>query len=201
MSASAAGEAVDQKRRSLLPAMVGGLIARFPHAARAAALVGVAFTIAAFCNAANPLGIRWFLSPDGRAGIPRVFEDRMPEVDAEEALEMWRSHQALFVDSRDAKDYQTNHIPGAISIPMREWNVAWPKTRHQLPRQATLLLYCYGGKCGLSTRMAKRLLELGYEKPVILEYGWKEWTEAGYPTVHPIEQKAKGLPRAESRGR
>jgi rhodanese-related sulfurtransferase len=167
------------------------LMARLPHAARAAALVGIAFVFAACSDAANPLGIRWVLSPDGRAGIPRVFENRLPEVRAKKALEMLRSHEATFVDARDAKDYQENHIPGAISIPMRQWNTAWPQMRHKVSRKATLLLYCYGGKCGLSTRMGKRLLELGYEKPIVLEYGWKEWAEARFPTVKPLPP-AKG---------
>jgi len=168
------------------------LVARFPHAARAAALVAVAFGLAAYTDAANPVGIRWLPSPDGRAGIPRVFENRLPEVGAKEALKMWKSRQALFIDARDAKDYRENHIPGSINIPMREWNTAWPKMRHEVPREATLVLYCYGGKCGLSTRMAKRLLELGYQRPMILEYGWKEWTEARYPTAYPEKRQAKG---------
>jgi len=178
-------------RRRVLLSWAGGLARRFPHVIRAAALVGIAFICAALTNAANPLGIRWTPSPDGRIGLPRVFEKRLPEVNARQALEMLRSGKAIFVDSRDAKDYQDNHIPGALNIPMREWNTAWPKMRHRLPKTRTLLLYCYGGKCGLSTRMAKRLLELGYQKPVILEYGWKEWTEARYPTVSPLPPEKK----------
>ncbi len=162
--------------------LTSSLIARFPHAARAVVLVAIAFLFAACTNAVNPLGIRWTLSPDGRMGLPRVFEDRLPEVNAPEALRMWKSGAAVFIDARDAEDYQEDHIPGAISLPMREWNTAWPKVRQHIPRDGTLLLYCYGGKCGLSTRMAKRLLELGYWHPVILEYGWQEWTEAGCPT-------------------
>jgi rhodanese-related sulfurtransferase len=52
-----------------------------------------------------------------------------------------------------------------------------------LPRDRTLVLYCYGKHCGLSTRQGKRLLELGYDKLMVLDYGWMAWTKAGYPTV------------------
>lgn len=172
--------------------MIRFLMKKAPHAARAAVLGLVALGVAAACNAANPLGIRWTLSPDGRPGIPRVFEDRLPEANAEEAFALIRSGKVIVIDSRDAKDYQENHIPGAINIPMREWHRAWPRVKHRIPKEATLLLYCYGAKCGLSTRMAKRLLELGYQRPLILERGWKEWVEAGYPTVRPVTSEAPG---------
>jgi rhodanese-related sulfurtransferase len=160
-----------------------GVLARFPHAARAGGLLAVALVVGAIFNAANPQGLRWRPSPDGRIGIPRVFESRLPQISAAQALALLKSGGAIFVDSRDTKDYQADHIPGAISLPMREWNQAWPKMRARLPRDAVLVLYCYGGECGLSTRMGKRLLELGYRRLLVLRRGFAEWTEAGYPTV------------------
>ena len=167
------------------------LLVRFPHAARAALLLCLAFAVAAAANLANPLGIRWTLSPDGRVGIPRIYEERLPEVSAKEALAMLKTHSAVFVDTRDAKDYKVDRIPGAINLPMRDWQNSWPKVRSQLPKGAYLLLYCYGGKCGLSTRAGKRLLELGYQHPIVLEYGWKEWQKAGYATEKTAKGRAK----------
>ena len=164
---------------------------RFPHAARAVLLVFLAVVLAAFANQLNPLGIPWELSAGGRVGIPRVYEGRLPEAPAKVALGMLQSGNVIFLDSREAKDYAKNHIPGAVSLPMRDWDNAWPKVAGRLPRQGSYLLYCYGAKCGLSTRQAKRMLELGYQHLTVLEYGWKEWTEAGYPT----EQHPEGKPR------
>jgi rhodanese-related sulfurtransferase len=164
---------------------------RFPHACRAALLVALALAIGAACNALNPLGIRWTRSPDGRVGIPRVFESRLHEIAAPEALKMLEAGDAIFVDSRDEKDYRKDHIPRAISIPMRQWARLEAGARKRLPRDAKLVLYCYGGACGLSTRMGKRLLELGYQHPIVLRRGWTEWTEAGYPTVQEPRRKPK----------
>ncbi len=165
-------------------------VRRFPHAARAAGLLVLALLLGAACNAANPLGIRWLPSPDGRVGLPRVFESRLPQIDAAQALALLQSGQAIFVDSRDQKDYQADHIPGAINIPQRKWVELWPDTRSQLPRDQTLVLYCYGGHCGLSTRQGKRLLQEGYENLLVLERGWEEWTEAGCPTQRRPQGKA-----------
>jgi rhodanese-related sulfurtransferase len=169
----------------------GQLVARFPHAARAGALVALALVVGASYNAANRLGLRWTPSPDGRIGVPRIYEHRLPEISAAEALQMLKARSAVFVDARDEKEYRADHIPGAINIPMRAWQAVWPKTQSQLPREASIVLYCYGGVCGLSTRMAKRLLELGYERPIVLRRGWAEWTEGHYPTVRRPAGKAR----------
>jgi len=166
-------------------------VTRFPHAARAAALVVFALLVGAAYNALNPMGIRWTQSPDARVGIPRVFESRLPEISAPEALKMLSARDAIFVDSRDEKDYRKGHIPSAINIPMRRWAELEPEALKRLPRDAKLVLYCYGGACGLSTRMGKRLLELGYQRPIVLRRGWAEWTEAGYATTQSQQRKPK----------
>lgn len=159
---------------------------RFPHAARAGALVATALLFAAAANLVHPLGIRWRPSADGRVGIPRAYESRLPQIGVEEALSHFHSGQALFVDSRDEEDFDEDHIPGAINVPMREWNVIWPEMQSQVPRDRLLVLYCYGGHCGLSTRQGKRLIAKGYDRLLVIDHGWEGWTKAGYPTErHP----------------
>jgi len=147
-------------------------------------LVTIAVIAAAAHNALSPLGIRWTLSPDGRVGIPQVFESRLPQVSAADALRISEDNETIFIDVRDEKDYREAHIPGAINLPMREWSQLEAEVQRRLPKDARLVLYCYGGDCGLSTRMGKRLLELGYQHPIVLRRGWVEWKEAGYATVH-----------------
>lgn len=168
------------------------LAARVPHVVRAAVLVALAVLVAPVTNQLNPLGIPWLLPASGRPGIPRVYERRLPEVKAAKARDLLHQGDVVFLDSRDEKDYKLDHVPGAVNVPMRDWERAWPKMRDNLPRERTYLLYCYGAKCGLSTRQAKRMLGLGYTHLVILEHGWAEWTKAGYETVlHPKGQEKK----------
>ncbi|HUU54793.1 MAG TPA: rhodanese-like domain-containing protein [Armatimonadota bacterium] len=143
----------------------------------------LALGVGAIYNAANPLGIPWLPSSGNRVGIPRAFETRLPQIDAAQAQTLYETGDALFVDSRDAPDYAEDHIPDAINLPMRKWGKLWPKVESQLPRDRTLILYCYGAHCGLSTRQGKALLEEGYDKVLVLDYGWETWTKHGYPTV------------------
>lgn len=166
--------------------LIRWLTTHTPHALRAVVLVGVAITLGAAYNVANPHGLPWLPSPGNRVGIPRAYEARLPEINAAQALKLYEAGEALFVDSRDAKDYQQDHIPGAIKLPMREWGKLWPKLEPKPPKDRLLVLYCYGAHCGLSTRQGKALLGEGYSKLVILDYGWASWTKAGYPTrKHP----------------
>jgi len=159
---------------------------RFSHALRAGALLCIAVTAAAVWNAFLPLGIPWLPSPGNRVGIPRAFESSLPEINAAEALTLYQAGEALFVDSRDRKDYDKEHIPGALNLPQREWAKLWPALKGKIAKDRLLVLYCYGAHCGLSTRQGKALLEEGYGKLVILDYGWEAWTKAGDPTVkHP----------------
>lgn len=166
--------------------MVRWGLRRFPHAARAASLLLVALIVGATYNAANPLGIPWLPSPGNRIGIPRAFETRLPQINALQAMSLYQAGDALFVDSRDADDYARDHIPGAVNLPMRKWAELWPQAEPQLPKDRTLVLYCYGAHCGLSTRQGKTLLEEGYDDLVVLDYGWSTWTKHGQPTArHP----------------
>jgi rhodanese-related sulfurtransferase len=161
---------------------------RVPHLLRAILLVFFSVVLAAIADQLNPRGIPWAISPGGRVGIPRAFEGQLPEVPAKVAFGMLQSGKVVFLDSREAKDFAADHIPGAVSLSMRDWGKVWPKAKGKLPRDGRYLLYCYGAKCGLSTRQGKRMLEEGYQHVTVLEHGWKEWTEAGYPT----EQRPEG---------
>ncbi len=171
-------------------------VARFPHAVRAALFLVLAVAAGVVYNAANPLGLPWLPSPGNRVGIPRVFETRLPQINARQAMSLYEAGDALFVDSRDAADYAKDHIPGAVNLPMRKWAELWPQAQSKLPRDRTLVLYCYGAHCGLSTRQGKALLEEGYEDLVVLDYGWSTWTKHGQPTV----RRPEGRPADEEGG-
>lgn len=157
------------------------LLRRFPHAMRAVLLVLIAVFIASIVNAINPLSLPWGTSPDGRVTIPKVFWKHLPEVDAPAAKKLLELPGYLLVDSRDAKDFKKARIPKSINVPMRDWDNVWPAARKMLPRDKTLILSCYGGRCGLSTRQGKRLLEEGYTKLIILRGGWYAWRKEHYP--------------------
>ena len=82
------------------------------------------------------------------------------------------------VDSRPkARKYDKGHIPGAISIPDREFD----KHTDKLPKdKATLLIfYCGGQKCTLSHKSAFKAEKLGHTNIKVFADGYPAWVKGG----------------------
>ena len=99
------------------------------------------------------------------------------------------SPKALFVDVRSAKDFKAGRIPGAINIPIDQFEQRW----NTLPKDRTIVLYEAGrpGATGLdvcaSSRAAGRALlahEFSPERVKVDEDGLTNWERAGLPTEH-----------------
>lgn len=70
-------------------------------------------------------------------------------------LEEYRATSgAILVDVREADEYNSGHIPGAVNAPLSTIN------KTSLPRTAPLFLYCLRGT--RSKRAAKILKGMGY---------------------------------------
>lgn len=85
------------------------------------------------------------------------------------------------VDVREAEEWQRGHIPTARhlckGIIERDVEAAYPD------HQAAIVLYCGGGY--RSALAAENLQRMGYTNVASMDGGWREWTEAGYPTISP----------------
>jgi len=83
---------------------------------------------------------------------------------------------ALLVDVRPRLEYESGHLPGAISIPVDEL----PARLGELPRDRRIVTYCRGIYCAMSDDAEALLRERGFEV-VRLEGGWPEWWDEGRP--------------------
>jgi len=82
----------------------------------------------------------------------------------------------FIVDVRDAKSFGEGHIPGAVNIPYEEIE----KKFRAIPKDKTVILYCWGADSTLSTKAAHKLCQLDiYCK--VLRSGWTEWVAAKRP--------------------
>jgi rhodanese-related sulfurtransferase len=80
----------------------------------------------------------------------------------------------VVVDSRPKKrKYDKGHIPGAISIPDREFE----KMSSLLPadKATPLYFYCGGYKCKLSPNSAAKAMKLGYTSVSLVPEGYPGW--------------------------
>jgi len=82
----------------------------------------------------------------------------------------------IMLDARPPGDYLWEHIEGAVSMPYYDVE----KCFSVLPKDTWVVTYC---ACphNESEHAANILLEHGYEKVRVLNEGYIEWKEAGYP--------------------
>jgi rhodanese-related sulfurtransferase len=101
--------------------------------------------------------------------------DGLEPVDREELLERVRNRGVVVIDVRPTEEYQAGHIPGSISIPLREL-----ETRlSDLPRDQEIVAYCRGPYCVLAVQAVETLRAKGY-RAVRLEDGVLDWRARGY---------------------
>lgn len=145
----------------------------------AAAIVGCAIAVGLFHNHISPEGIG--LTQHPLEAVSALDSSRFLTT-LEETEAKWRAG-VTFVDAR-AEDFYLyeGHIPGAISLPVLDFDTAFPKVKDQLPSpDEEIVCYCSGYGCEESTELAKKLAEEGYRRVYVYTGGWPEWSEAGLP--------------------
>ncbi len=110
---------------------------------------------------------------------------RQPKmIDTSQAEKIFGDHsQALFVDVRTAKDFQSGHIPGALNMPIDSFE----QECKRLPKDKTIVLYeagkSTGDICAFSRSAGRVLLSQGFSYSDVNVYrdGLAGWTKARLP--------------------
>jgi rhodanese-related sulfurtransferase len=87
----------------------------------------------------------------------------------------------VLIDTRTKEEYQEAHIQGAIGISEKSFE----ESGSLLPpdKNALLVLYCNGVKCGKSKKAAKKAEAMGYTNISIYSEGFPVWEEKGLKIV------------------
>jgi rhodanese-related sulfurtransferase len=104
---------------------------------------------------------------EGREGLEPIERDSL--------LERVRKGEATVLDVRPAEEHRAGHIPGAISIPLKELE----DRLSELSRDQEIVAYCRGPYCVLAIRAVEMLREKGF-RAVRLEDGVQDWRSRGY---------------------
>ncbi|GAA6162812.1 hypothetical protein NBRC116590_05160 [Pelagimonas sp. KU-00592-HH] len=78
---------------------------------------------------------------------------------------------ATFVDTRDAEQFESGHIPGAMHM---EWREVAARL-DEIPDSGMVVFYCNTGTLSSQATFAARLL--GRENVVVLQTGMRGWSE------------------------
>jgi rhodanese-related sulfurtransferase len=85
----------------------------------------------------------------------------------------------VFIDARDESEYKSGHIKSSINLPIYDFD-KYKKVLMRISKSQTIVCYCGGTDCDLSTQLASKLFSLGYRNNYIFIGGWEQWKTAGY---------------------
>jgi rhodanese-related sulfurtransferase/predicted transcriptional regulator len=104
--------------------------------------------------------------------------ESMEPVEKRALLERVRRAEVTVLDVRPLEEYRAGHIPGAVSIPLKELEAHLS----MLPRRREIVAYCRGPYCVLAVEAVKLLRTKGF-RAVRMEHGVPEWRAEGLPVA------------------
>jgi hydroxyacylglutathione hydrolase len=104
--------------------------------------------------------------------------DDVPIATVAEASHLWATHQALFLDVREPREWNLFRIPGAVHVAAA---LLGDEARLRLvaPLSQQIIVYC--GRGNRSRRAAAELRAAGYARVRSLDGGVMAWHEHGAP--------------------
>jgi rhodanese-related sulfurtransferase len=111
--------------------------------------------------------------------------DRLEPISRRELLRRIRRGVVTVIDVRPTEEFAAGHIPGAISVPLKEL----AHRLKELPPENEVVAYCRGPYCVLSFEAVFTLRRHGY-RARRLEEGYPEWRSAGLPFEADIGESA-----------
>lgn len=105
-------------------------------------------------------------------------KDTLDAVTLPELRRLVREGEVTVVDVRPRPEYESGHIPGALSIPVSELK----RRLRELPRKKEVVAYCRGPYCVFSLEAVTLLRKQGF-KARRADDGLPGWRHAGNPVV------------------
>lgn len=107
-------------------------------------------------------------------------ENLQKTVTYKQIKEKMNDSRFFLIDARNTDDYSKGHIGNAINLyPHPDDESKYMEKIFTLPRDKVFLIYCNGGTCDLSHKLAKDMLNAGHKNMFIFVGGWEEWTKNG----------------------
>ncbi len=150
-------------------------------------LLGVSVLLAFIVNYFSPAGIALVGQWDTNAGVITakakndVVSGTLEIDDITQAKRIFDSGNVLFVDARTRDDYDDGHIPGAVSLPIGQFDALIDAFLDQHDIEKPIVAYCSGRTCEDSHILAQLLMDFGYSDVKVFIDGYPGWEAEGYP--------------------
>jgi rhodanese-related sulfurtransferase len=102
-----------------------------------------------------------------------------PAVSLPETVEALSRNDAVFLDARDPDFYALGHIPGAVNLPVHDFDRMFPGLKERIEAAPWVIVYCDGGGCEASLELTEKLFLAGIDRVSVFPGGFQQWTESG----------------------
>ncbi len=92
----------------------------------------------------------------------------------------------LVVDARGRADYELEHLPGAVNVPLPK--IAAAGQLPGVPHDYEIVVYCSAETCPLSREAVRALTGFGYTNVKDMRAGLVGWKQAGFETARGKER-------------
>lgn len=87
----------------------------------------------------------------------------------------------VVLDARSRREFEAGRLPGALTLPWREFDRALAAVEFMLDPERPILVYCAGDHCDEGLMLARHLQARGYRRVALYAGGWRAWNAAGLP--------------------
>ena len=105
----------------------------------------------------------------------------LPAVSMAQAMEAFANGDALFVDARDPDFFKLERIPGAVNLPVYDFDRFFPSLKEKLFAAPQVIAYCGGASCETSVELTEKLLMAGLDRVAVFTGGIQQWQASGQP--------------------
>jgi rhodanese-related sulfurtransferase len=118
-------------------------------------------------------------NPLSSPGLKKVAPNSFERISQADAVRLYQSGQAVFIDVRSNEQFSYGHIRGALSIPRSQI----VKRFNEVPPGKTVITYCACTAEQSSGQAAASLTAHGVKKVFALKGGWADWKSGGNATA------------------
>ncbi|MCX7907965.1 MAG: rhodanese-like domain-containing protein [Ignavibacteria bacterium] len=110
----------------------------------------------------------------------KIHSEEIPSVTYQQLIKHLNSPNLILIDARSPEEFTKEHIGRAINIYAYEedLNKYFQKlVSVPIDNEKVIIVYCEGGTCDASHKVATDLIRLGHKNVFIYTGGWEEWTK------------------------
>lgn len=106
-----------------------------------------------------------------------INKKNIKKIEWKTAYNLIKNNQAILFDARTIERYKKKHVPGALLLPVLDFDKYFKKYDDELSKDTVIIAYCDGKDCSAATRIIFKLIARGYTNVSTISGGFDAWNE------------------------